>query len=94
MKKHWKGPEVAERLQLLAAKLMEIKEWNEEHIESILRSLAEELQISAAKLIHPTRLALSGRTATPGLFEIMAVLGQDEVESRIKKAVEIIRNIN
>ena len=94
MKKHWKGPEVAERLQLLAAKLLEIKEWNEEHIESTLRSLAEELQISAAKLIHPTRLALSGRTATPGLFEIMAVLGQDEVESRIKKAVEIIRNIN
>ncbi len=92
MKKHWKGLETAERLDMLRSRLAGLENWTEAEIEAVVRDLAEELQISAAKLIHPTRLAISGRTATPGLFEVMALLGQDVVLQRMKKAVEIIKN--
>lgn len=93
VKKHWKGPEVADRLEALVSRLADVETWNEVEVEAALRGLAEEQQMSAAKLIHPVRLALSGRTATPGLFEVMVLLGREEVLARLKKAVEIIRKI-
>ncbi|MDQ7064616.1 MAG: glutamate--tRNA ligase [candidate division KSB1 bacterium] len=92
VKKHWKGLETAERLEALRSRLAGLESWTEAEIEAVVRGLAEEMQISAAKLIHPTRLAISGRTATPGLFEVMALLGPDVVLRRMKKAVEIIKN--
>jgi len=61
-----------------------------EAIESGLRGLAEELGISAAKLIHPTRLATTGMTKGPSLFELLEVLGQEEVVKRLKRAVDFI----
>ncbi len=58
-----------------------------ENLEQELRQRAEELNIKAAQLIHPIRLALSGRTATPGIFEVMEVLGKNECIDRINSAI-------
>ena len=44
-------------------------------------------------MIHPTRLALSGKTVGPGLFELMYVLGKDESVSRLTAAVKYIENM-
>lgn len=55
-------------------------------LENHLRLLAEDLQVKAAELIHPIRLAISGRTNTPGLFEIMEILGRERCLARLKKA--------
>ena len=63
-----------EKLQSVVS-LMETNPFNAEQIEAAIRSQAEKLGIKAASLIHPVRLALSGRTNTPGLFEIMELLG-------------------
>ena len=59
-------------------------------IEDLLRQQAEIMQLKAAELIHPTRLALSGRTNTPGLFEVMEVLGREKCLQRLKKAIAYI----
>ncbi|MCM8781861.1 MAG: glutamate--tRNA ligase, partial [Candidatus Omnitrophica bacterium] len=52
-------------------------------IEEAVRSLADELGVKAAKLIHPTRLALTGRTGGAGLFETACLLGKDKALKRL-----------
>ncbi len=88
VKKHFKGSETANILVELAERLSGIQEWKPENTESVLRALAEEKGIPAGKLIHPTRLALSGMTFGPGLFEMMGVLGKETCIHRLKRAAE------
>lgn len=61
-----------------------------ENFETGLRQTAEELGISSGKLIHPVRLAVSGMSTGPGLFDILIILGKDEIIKRINKAIENI----
>ncbi|RKY65274.1 MAG: hypothetical protein DRP99_00500 [Candidatus Latescibacterota bacterium] len=82
--------QTAERLRLLRDWLAELEDFDETAVESATRGLAEELGISAAKLIHPTRLAVSGRTFGPGLFEMLALLGKETVLRRLDRAIEFL----
>jgi len=59
--------------------------------EEIARAVAEELGVSAGKVIHPTRVAMSGRTKGPSLFHLMEVLGKDEVLYRFNRALDLTR---
>jgi glutamyl-tRNA synthetase len=61
-------------------------------LEAELRLKAEELGIKAAALIHPARLALTGRTSSPGLFEVMEILGRDTCLRRINHAIACLKN--
>lgn len=85
MKKNWQ-PESGERVSLFADRLELLEEYSHISIESVLRQLAEELHIKPSLLIHPTRLALSGRTTGPGLFEMAEVLGKECVVRRLRSA--------
>jgi nondiscriminating glutamyl-tRNA synthetase len=55
--------------------------------ETALREFADQLNIKAAELIHPLRLALTGETASPGIFDVLMVLGKQAVLRRVKKAL-------
>jgi glutamyl-tRNA synthetase len=66
-----------------------------ERIEAILRNLAEELNTNASIIIHPLRLALTGDIASPGIFEIVEILGKVKVSKRLNNAIDFIEaNIN
>ncbi len=54
-------------------------------IEEAYRRLADELKVKAAELIHPTRVAISGRTIGAGLFDMMELLGREKVSKRLSK---------
>ena len=54
---------------------------------------ADELGLKASELIHPTRLALTGRTSTPGLFEIIELLGSKTCQARICNAMDFIQKL-
>jgi glutamyl-tRNA synthetase len=56
-------------------------------LEEQLRSFAESKKVKASVLIHPLRLALTGTTVSPGIFELMEVLGKETVISRLKKFI-------
>ena len=56
-------------------------------LEALLRQTAETLGIKAAALIHPTRVALSGRSVTPGLFDLMVLLGKEVVLHRLQYVI-------
>lgn len=56
-------------------------------LEAIVRSVAEERGVKAGTLIHAIRVALTGKTVSPGLFEVMALLGRARVHERVKAAL-------
>ncbi|HEY3376016.1 MAG TPA: glutamate--tRNA ligase [Armatimonadota bacterium] len=62
-----------------------------ETLEAMTRVVAEELGVGAGKVIHPTRVAMSGRTKGPSLFHLMEVLGKDEVLYRFTRALDITK---
>ncbi|GAF81031.1 unnamed protein product, partial [marine sediment metagenome] len=78
-------------LQALKEKLSALKCWDEESIENAVREVASSLQIKGGQIIHPTRVAFSGKKVGPGLFELMLVLGQDKTVKRLKEAIEKIK---
>ncbi|NQT46837.1 MAG: glutamate--tRNA ligase [Candidatus Omnitrophica bacterium] len=57
-------------------------------IEDTTRSLADELKIKAAAVIHPARMALTGRTVGAGLFETIEILGKEKTLKRLQDAAE------
>ncbi|MDX1661749.1 MAG: glutamate--tRNA ligase [Gemmatimonadota bacterium] len=57
-----------------------------ERMESDLRSLADEREISAGKVMQSIRVAITGQRVSPGIFETMAAMGKDVVEERIEAA--------
>ena len=93
VRKQFERPGVDGNLNLLRYRWEMIgpDRFNAETTEAALRALAEELGHEPADLIHPLRLALSGRTGGPGLFEIAAILGRDECLRRITRAIDYIR---
>jgi glutamyl-tRNA synthetase len=72
---------------LLVNKLSAINQWLLLDIEKEFRATAETLKIKVKELVHPTRIALSGKKDGPGLFETMEVLGQTEVIGRLKRLI-------
>lgn len=91
--KHWKDPgTVAERLEALGAALDD-GPWEEGALEERLRALAAELDVGAGKLIHPLRVALVGQRVSPGIFDVLAVLGRQRSLARTRAAVERLRRL-
>lgn len=90
--KHWeKDPRAAaERIEALAESL-DVGPWEEESLEARLRALAEARGEGAGKVIHPLRVALTGQQASPGIFEVLVLLGRDESLARMRAALHRIR---
>ena len=82
--------EALTRLGALSQDLAALPDWDEESLDSALRSFAERQEIKLGKVAQPLRAALTGRTASPGIFEVMALLGRDETLGRLSDAAESI----
>ena len=63
-------------------------EFDHENLENILRATGEELGLSGRQFFGALRTAITGRTATPPLFEMMEVMGQERVLRRLGAAAE------
>jgi glutamyl-tRNA synthetase len=58
-------------------------------LEPVVRATAEQAGLKAGALIHAVRVALTGRTVSPGLFDVMALLGRETVLQRMEEAVAL-----
>ena len=83
-------PNAAQVLQELAARLASLEPFTAERIERVVRGLAAELGVGAGKVIHPLRVATSGQTIGPGVFELVEILGKERALKRIAHALELI----
>ena len=66
-------------------------EFDEESLDNTLRSVAMELGLTAGQLFGTLRVAITGRTAAPPLFQTMVVLGKERCLKRIASALTILK---
>ena len=85
-KKYLDPPAHKENVREFAARLEKLDDFRREAIEEVCRELALERNLKAAEIIHPTRLAISGKTKGAGLFEIMELVGKEKVLQRMRGA--------
>lgn len=78
-------------LEAVARLLPEVDLTDEAAVEARFRSLADELGLKAGNLFMPIRVAVTGRSQSPGLFETLRVIGADRVQQRIDNAVNLLR---
>jgi glutamyl-tRNA synthetase len=83
-------PEIKPLLTELANRLKPIDPFTHEEIEKIFTAMVAEKSLKLGKLAQPVRVALTGGTVSPGIFEVIEVMGKDKVIKRIESAVRII----
>jgi glutamyl-tRNA synthetase len=86
--KNWTNrAESAAILEATGKALASVPDWRAEPLEEALRSLAESRGIAAGKVFQPLRVALTGLTVSPGIFEVLIAMGRDLALGRITDAV-------
>ncbi|WKZ68127.1 MAG: glutamate--tRNA ligase [Melioribacteraceae bacterium] len=90
IQKRWKE-ETPQQLIAFRDEIQKLENPTKEDFENALRTTAEKLDVGAGKLIHPVRLAVSGTGQGPGVFDLLFILGKDEVIDRINIALEKIK---
>jgi len=86
--KNWKDPaEASELLRVTRVALASATVWEPGPLETSLRELAEVRGISAGKVFQPLRVALTGLTVSPGIFEMLIQMGRELTLKRIDKAL-------
>ena len=78
------GDEAQARIVHLAQALRPLAAWDEAALESAVRDFAESEGVGLGKVAQPLRAALTGSHASPGIFVVMAALGQDETLARLR----------
>ncbi|MEZ4422454.1 MAG: glutamate--tRNA ligase [Gemmatimonadota bacterium] len=87
VRQHWKHAADARARLLAAAERFQSSAWDAASLEAALRALAEERGEGAAKLIHPLRVALTGQSASAGIFDLLVWLGPERTAARIDRAL-------
>lgn len=73
-------------LNAVIEKLEGVGEWTEESVEAAVREAGASQGMEGGHVIHPVRMAVTGRTFGPGLFQLMAVIGQRRCIERLRRA--------
>ncbi|MBD2841721.1 glutamate--tRNA ligase [Erythrobacter rubeus] len=71
------------RLSVISEALARENDWTSEALEATTKSLAEELELGLGKLAQPMRAALTGTTTSPGIFDVLVLLGREEALARL-----------
>jgi glutamyl-tRNA synthetase len=90
LEKNFSTGDMAEHIAVLARALGAVSPFDEPHVERAVRGTAAERGIKAGALIHAVRVALTGRTASPGLFEVIVLLGRDETIGRLNALISFL----
>ncbi len=78
------GPQALGHLAALAARLGLLEDWTAQALEETVRNYVEENGLKLGAVAQPLRAALTGKTESPGLFEVLEVLGRDESLARVE----------
>ena len=90
VEKHLSSPDLAGHITALVDALATTTPFDEAQVEAAVRGTAAARGIKAGALIHATRVAVTGRTQSPGLFEVLAWLGRDRVQARLAQLLEFL----
>ena len=90
VQKWFAHPGVGARLRHVRDGYASLDDFNAETTEVIVRAVIDAFGVKGGEVIHPLRVAVSGRTTGPGLFETIAVLGQERVLRRLDRALTLV----
>jgi glutamyl-tRNA synthetase len=90
VEKHLRTDGMAAHLESVDAAFARLASFDAASVEVALRASADARGVKAASLIHAVRVALTGKTASPGLFEVAALLGRDRTRARLAEARRLI----
>ncbi|MEX0999820.1 MAG: glutamate--tRNA ligase [Thermodesulfobacteriota bacterium] len=83
-------PEILPVLQDITDRLSQLSDFNMDEMHKIFDQVMEERELKLGKIAQPVRVALTGGTVSPGIFEVMDILGKDEVLKRLNAAISVI----
>jgi glutamyl-tRNA synthetase len=89
VRKHLAKVELREPIEALREAFRTVHPFDAPTLESTLRQLADARGLKAATLIHATRVAVTGRSASPGLFEVLELLGRERTLARLSSAIPL-----
>jgi len=89
VRKHLLNGELDRWLPLLAGDFQQLENFSAQEIERVIRARAEKEGIKAATLIHALRVLVLGRAVSPGLFEVLELVGRDKTLARMARLEEI-----
>jgi glutamyl-tRNA synthetase len=85
---HWKdAAAAADMLRATRARLAQVEPWAPDAMERALRELAEERGVAAGKVFQPLRVALTGMSVSPGIFEVLVAMGRELALRRLDNAL-------
>jgi glutamyl-tRNA synthetase len=87
--RHLRSPDLAGHLAALDRAFQSLPAFDVVTTEAALRELAGSRGVKAASLIHALRVAVTGKSASPGLFDVLALLGRERVRIRIADAIRL-----
>jgi glutamyl-tRNA synthetase len=79
-------------LEKLVEGLEQLADFSEKNLEAVFIAVMDATGLKLGKIAQPVRVALTGKTVSPGIFETIEVLGKDRVVSRLKRAIEYIKS--
>lgn len=82
--------ETATLLREVAIDLGGVDPWDIATLDKQLRSFAEEKGVKFGDIVHPLRLAVTGSTASPGIFEVLELLGKEETLTRVEALATVL----
>jgi len=85
-------PELAEPLEKIAASLSACSGFSPEEVEQAVRGGLAELNLPLKAVAQPIRVAITGRTVSPGLFDVISLVGQEQAVSRLRRAAALCRS--
>ncbi len=91
VQKQWKDAESVARLEAIRSALAGAATWTTEALHADFEKLGD-AQGGMGKVVHPLRLALTGKSVGPGLFELADLLGKDACLRRVDRAIEFVRS--
>jgi glutamyl-tRNA synthetase len=89
--KQWKDPATGDLLADARTALANTKDWSAAPLEEALRGVAERRGLGAGKLFQPLRVALTGSAVSPGIFDVLMLLGRERSLARIDAALRNLR---
>jgi len=88
--RHLARPEIRAAFSALPGALAAVVPFSSTAVESALRSVADSHGVKAAALIHATRVAVTGRAVSPGLFDVLELMGAERVGGRVSDAMKFL----
>ena len=88
--KYFKTETSKKILESLKERLAKLEPFTRENIEPLFKGLAKEMNVKLGMVIHPCRLALTGRIVSPPMYDVVEILGKEKVDKRLSRAISTL----